>query len=298
MTVTINGSTGIAGVDGSAGTPSVQGSDTNTGVFFPAADTVGVSTGGTERMRIDTSGNVGIGTSSPAYKLDVNGTVRGRGDVYLGFVSGSQAGVWWSQTNYAVPAFQGLTSAGNVGDIVMQPGGGNLLVGATSGAYPLTVTNAGNNTLCGFTKSTAGGWIRESYTKPGSGVYYFDYFGVQGTGAQLGTISSNGTTMTYGTSSDVRMKENIVDAPSALDDLEAVKIKSFDWKSNGHHQKFGVIAQELIDVAPDAVQKGQTEEDMWGVGYANLVPMLVKAIQELKAQNDELKARVEALEAK
>jgi len=50
MTVIINGTTGISGVDGSAGTPAVQGSDTNTGVFYPAADTVGVSTGGTRSL--------------------------------------------------------------------------------------------------------------------------------------------------------------------------------------------------------------------------------------------------------
>jgi hypothetical protein len=65
MSVTINGTTGIAGTNGSAGTPAVQGEDTNTGIFFPAADTVAVATGGTERVRVDSSGNVGIGTSSP-----------------------------------------------------------------------------------------------------------------------------------------------------------------------------------------------------------------------------------------
>ena len=70
MAVTINGTTGIAGVDGSASTPAVQGTDTNTGIAFPAADTVTVATGGSERMRIDSSGNVGIGTSSPATILN------------------------------------------------------------------------------------------------------------------------------------------------------------------------------------------------------------------------------------
>jgi len=71
MPVTINGSTGIAGIDGSAGTPSVQGTDTNTGMFFPAADTIAFAEGGVEAMRIDSSGNVGIGTSSPARRLDI-----------------------------------------------------------------------------------------------------------------------------------------------------------------------------------------------------------------------------------
>jgi hypothetical protein len=174
---------------------------------------------------------------------------------------------------------------------------GRFLVGTSSGAYPFTVVGT-TGSLTGFTKSGTGGWIREAYTVSTSGTYYFDFFGVQGSGSQLGTISSNGTTMTYGTSSDVRMKENIVDAPSALNDVGAIQIRSFNWKSDNTHQKFGVIAQELIKVAPEAVQKGQTEEDMWGVGYANLVPMLIKAVQELKAQNDELKARVAVLEAK
>jgi len=61
MTVTINGTTGIAGVDGSAATPAVQGADTNTGVFYPAADTVAIATGGTEKVRVASAGQIGIG---------------------------------------------------------------------------------------------------------------------------------------------------------------------------------------------------------------------------------------------
>jgi hypothetical protein len=71
MTITINGTTGIAGVDGSAGTPAVQGADTNTGIFFPAADTIAFAEGGTEVMRINSSGNVGIGTTSQTQRLEV-----------------------------------------------------------------------------------------------------------------------------------------------------------------------------------------------------------------------------------
>jgi hypothetical protein len=89
MTITINGTTGIAGVDGSAGTPAVQGADTNTGIFFPAADTIAFGEGGAEVMRIDSSGNVGIGTSSPnSYSgysaLTINGTSGGVVDLSVG----------------------------------------------------------------------------------------------------------------------------------------------------------------------------------------------------------------------
>lgn len=60
MPVTINGTTGIAGVDGSAGTPAVQGTDTNTGIYFPDADTVAVSVGGTDAFRATPGGNMSI----------------------------------------------------------------------------------------------------------------------------------------------------------------------------------------------------------------------------------------------
>jgi len=75
MTVTINGTTGIAGVDGSAATPAVQGVDTNTGVFY-GTDIVGISTGGTERMRINASGFVGIANVAPVCILDVTGGIQ------------------------------------------------------------------------------------------------------------------------------------------------------------------------------------------------------------------------------
>jgi hypothetical protein len=64
MTVTINGTTGIAGVDGSAGTPAIQGADTNTGMFFPAADTIAFAEGGVEVMRINSSGYVLVGCTA------------------------------------------------------------------------------------------------------------------------------------------------------------------------------------------------------------------------------------------
>ena len=64
MTIQINGTTGISGVDGSAATPALQGTDSNTGIHFPAADTVAIDTGGSERVRCDSSGRLLVGTST------------------------------------------------------------------------------------------------------------------------------------------------------------------------------------------------------------------------------------------
>ena len=71
MSVIISGDNGISDVDGSAGTPAIRGTDANTGIFFPAADTIAFAEGGAEAMRIDSSGNVGIGTTSPSRRLYV-----------------------------------------------------------------------------------------------------------------------------------------------------------------------------------------------------------------------------------
>ena len=65
-------------------------------------------------------------------------------------------------------------------------------------------------------------------------------------------------------------------------------MRSFDWKVNNSHQKYGLVAQELLSVAPDAVAQGDTEEDMMGVDYSKLVPMLIKEIQSLRKRVTDL----------
>lgn len=65
MTLILSGTDGLSDIDGTAATPAIRGTDANTGIFFPAADTIAFSEGGTEAMRINSSGNVGIGTDSP-----------------------------------------------------------------------------------------------------------------------------------------------------------------------------------------------------------------------------------------
>lgn len=71
MTLILSGTDGLSDVDGSAATPAIRGTDANTGIFFPAADTIAFSEGGVESMRLNSSGNVGIGTSTPGANVEV-----------------------------------------------------------------------------------------------------------------------------------------------------------------------------------------------------------------------------------
>jgi hypothetical protein len=93
MPVVINGSTGISGTDGSAATPAIQGTDTNTGIFFPAADTIAFAEGGSEVMRIDSSGN-----------LTVTGTVTSGGAALAPVINTQtfdSSGTWTKPAGYA-----------------------------------------------------------------------------------------------------------------------------------------------------------------------------------------------------
>ena len=116
-------------------------------------------------------------------------------------------------------------------------------------------------------------------------------------GTYVGGISCTSSATAFPTSSDVRLKKNIKDAPSALEEIKAARVVSHEWKEeNTTPVEFGFVAQELIKVIPQAVIVGRDKEDgsvdiPWGVDYSKLVPLLVKTIQELEARITALEAR-------
>ena len=101
---------------------------------------------------------------------------------------------------------------------------------------------------------------------------------------RVGSISTSASATTFSTSSDQRLKDNIIDAPSACDDIDAIQVRSFVWKAGGAHQKYGMVAQELLSVAPEAVTGDADSDEMMGVDYSKLVPMMMKEIQSLRAR--------------
>ena len=291
MSITINGTTGIAGTNGSAGTPAVQGEDTNTGIFFPAADTVAVATAGTERLRVDSSGNLGLGTTSPqAYSGYTVATVDNATNG--GLVSVRRAGT--SLLNLYTAAGEGRVEAANSAILgfwtasaerARIDASGNLLVGATSfaganGKISVLYTGGVDYAIKIKTTVANGGAVR--FMNPSDG--------------EVGTITQTNTATAYNTSSDYRLKENVAPMQNALDTVAQLNPVTYTWKADGSAGQ-GFIAHELQAVVPDCVTGEKDAVDAegnpqyQGVDTSFLVATLVKAIQELTARVAQLEAQ-------
>jgi hypothetical protein len=164
---------------------------------------------------------------------------------------------------------------------------GNLLIGAT------TSTPASGITIMPGTGLNSNIGVHHASGAPSGNFYVgFNY-----NSTNIGGVTQNGTTsVSYNTTSDARRKQNIVDAPSAIEKIKAIQVRSFDWMSDSSHVEHGFVAQELQSVAPDAVHVGGDDPDVapWGVDPSKLVATLTKALQEALAEIDALKARLTA----
>jgi hypothetical protein len=177
---------------------------------------------------------------------------------------------------------------------------------STSGSYFDGTLNVESTptaiTSCLKQTNGAGTFVSSFWNNATTSNNSFCVFVTEATPAARGSITYNraSNVVAYNTSSDERLKTNITNAPSALPVINAIQIRSFDWKETGNHMTFGAIAQELVNVAPQAVtvgDSGENIEQVWGVDFSQLVPPVVKSIQELCAKIESLEARIEALEA-
>jgi hypothetical protein len=291
MPITLNGNTGIVGPDGSASTPAIQGSDSNTGMFFPAADTIAFATAGTEDMRIDSAGNVGIGTTSPTDTggygrvLDINSST-GAGIALRSNGSATNVGLLGQTggTTYLENRGAGNIQIYNGGSLrAMIDSSGNLLVGTSSAnGYGITLTPTGGSLYATNTSAST------------NQIRFGNANGV------IGSISTAGTTTTYSTSSDYRLKEDIAPMTGALARVSALKPVTYKWKSDNSESE-GFIAHELAEVCPQAVVGAKDAVDAegnpqyQGIDTSFLVATLTAAIQELKAELDGVKAELATL---
>ena len=284
MTIYGGGESNIFFADGTAGSSAYVGRIE----YSHAVDNMLFYVNNANAMTIDSSGNVGIGVSTPSNNhANANNLVVGNGTAG-GIANYVGTGTGW----YAFSRANANNSDAYDGGISYD-GSRNLMFHTNAGTERARINSSGN-LLVGATVSGAGAqsgisidggetdsniYIRHANgTGSGSRYMAFTY-----NTSQIGSITQNGSSQVlYNISSDQRLKENIADADDAGSKVDAIQVRKFDWKADGSHQDYGMIAQELQAVAPEAVSVPEDSEEMMGVDYSKLVPMLIKEIQSLR----------------
>jgi hypothetical protein len=262
---------------------------------------------GANRFVVQQGGNVGINNNSPALALDVNGRIRNTftspGTTVLEAYNPSATGygAYISGGVGANYAFQVADYLNNVRFTIR--GDGNVGIGSAGGSSTrLSIQAATSNAAIRIDADSG----QSAILIGGNGNINVDYPGVSNGRFQLdGNGNVYNRTGVYGTiSSDLRLKENIVEASSKLEDILKLRVVNFNLISDADKIKnIGFIAQEMQQVFPSFVYEKDTREydeegnvisgyeDSLGVKVGMEFAILVKAIQELKAEIEILKAK-------
>ncbi len=287
----------------------------------------------TERMRIDASGNVGIGTSSPQATAEISGGLDNR--LRINSTDGT------TSNNYGID----FSTAGTVRGGIRYNAGNNYLAfygydnterlridsnGALNGPPSANFdikTGSGTGDMRFFTNGSqramvgadANLFVGTTSTAPNPGVVLqpFGNIGIGNSNAnsgasflefrrnttQIGGVTQSGTTgVSYNTSSDYRLKENVTDVTDGITRVKQLAPKRFNFIADPDTTVDGFLAHEAQAVVPEAVTGTHNEVDddgnakMQGIDQAKLVPLLTAALQEAIAKIETLETKVAALE--
>ena len=261
-------------------------------------------TSGTERMRIDSSGNVSVDS----------GRIRIAGG---GSDSGTQLNLWSDTNGYCfIAGFQTIFNQGgnNSRSEVMRITSTGLGIGRTAPDYKLVVSNSNNEGIEFGPGYTSGANLFQSYNRTNSQYVRADWVAsthqwYQGDTASVevrmsltgsGVLTVKNDIVAYGSPSDIRLKENIKPIESALDKVSKLQGVTFDWKKSDSildiKEDIGFIAQDVQKVVPELVR--ESEGGMLSMRHQGIAPILLEAIKEQQKQIDRLEEQIKKMSSK
>lgn len=232
---------------------------------------------------INASGNVGIGTTSPAQKLHIGGVGSA-----IAFDTTGATGTSIIQT---VEDYKLSLKSNRGGTTEIKIGDSNLEF-LTNSSERMRITSAGEVliNMTSTSTSTSGTMLSQGTAFAnlrlfGTGSHTFSQFFLSG--VAIGSITGSGSITSYNITSDYRLKQDFKPF-NGLDLVSKIKVYDYEWKVDNSRMN-GVIAHELQEVVPYAVTGEKDGESMQQVDYSKLVPILVQAIKELKTEIETLK---------
>lgn len=298
-------------------------SDTNTGVYFPGADRVGITTSGTKRVEVDASGRVGIGSvSTPASYQNINGYFQnGRNgwayvvddsanthivhNVIFDGTNNTYAGNGYASRMSIIDAdgsFRWIQAAsGSAGGTIsfteaMRISSGNLLVGTTTAIGARQNLTIGGNASGTFLGLGRGGTNKASLVVDSSDVLYLENTASQSIfviATTNGVVLTNGAT-SWASASDERKKDIIEPITGGLDKVNSLRPVIGKYKTDDESaRRVFLIAQDVQAVLPEAVQEDKGGDLL--LAYTDIIPLLVSAVKDLKAELDTVKAELATL---
>jgi hypothetical protein len=276
-----------------------------------------IASGMLQRLTILRDGSVGIGTANPNTKLQVedgfistyhniNANGAGYGIQFYTNGGGSKntiadIGISQDGTTRSGDMIFSTSNAGAPTGRMRITSGGKVLIGTdTSGAGNLIVSDNNNSGLTLRRGSTADRFL---FFVGASSPYITDDAYIESSNADIHIRagSTGGVKLAIGATSfvsdsDIRLKDKIGDIDNALDSILKLETLKFNWKYDSELETkrayFGLVAQNVQELLPELVEIGRDEMQTLGIKYTELIPVLVKAIQEQQAQIDSLKNQI------
>lgn len=248
----------------------------------------------TTAITVDTSQNVGIGTTSPSRQFQVSAT-----DAQISALSSTSSGS--SAVHF------GDSDDDNVGQVNYQHSDDSMRFIANA-TERMRIANNGKVSV-GDTIPYSGGSVNGVQLHSGppvacsrdstAGRTQVQFDNPNGT---VGSIQTSGSSTSYNTSSDYRLKENVIDLADATTRVKQLQPKRFNFIADADTTVDGFLAHEVSSVVPEAITGTHNEVDddgnpvYQGIDQSKLVPLLTASLQEALTEIDNLKARIEALE--